>query len=156
MVKIAKGVSSAALSFIVVGVALPLALDYLARPLSSYLTLPPSSARWTVFVLIGAFLALTSFLQNGYSKGDFPWLFGKLGGGVADLALFYYLFLLLPSSAGSTGGVVESSGLIALLGLAVALSYGYLFLDFADARRNNRAKSAAEDSGGSSRVSSPA
>ncbi len=120
--KIAKGVSSAALSFIVVGVALPLALDYLARPLSSYLTLPPSSARWTVFALIGAFLALTSFLQNGYSKGDFPWLFGKLGGGVADLALFYYLFLLLPGSAGSTGGVVESSGLIALLGLAVALS----------------------------------
>ena len=83
--------------------------------------LPPSSARWTAFILLGASFAVTGFLRSAYSKGDLPWLFGKLGGGLVDLALFYYLFLLLPSSVASAGAVVESSGLVLLLGLAIAL-----------------------------------
>lgn len=135
MAKIAKGVGAAALNFLAVGVVLPLALDYLAGPLSSYISLPPPSSRWTAFILIGAALAATGFLQSAYSKGDFQWLFGRLGGGLVDLVLFYYLFLLIPSSASSAGVAVESSGLIALLVLAIALSYGYLFFDFFDARR---------------------
>ena len=136
--KIARGLSSAALDFLVVGVALPFALDYLAGPISAYVTLPPSSSRWAAFLLLGAALAATAFFRSAYSKGDFPWLFGRRGGAVVALALFYYLFLLLPSSIGSAAGVSESSGLVTLLGLAVALSYGYLLLDFVDARRSRR------------------
>jgi hypothetical protein len=143
LVKIANGLSSAALNLLAVGVALPLILDLLAVPLSSYIALPPSSARWTAFILFGACFAVTGFLRSAYSKGDFPWLFGRLGGGVVDLALFYYLFLLLPSSVASAGSVVESSGLLLLLGLAIALSYGYLILDFVDARQTKREKPAS-------------
>ncbi len=139
LLKIARGLSSAAFDFVAVGVAIPLALEFLAGPLSSYVSLPPSTSRWTAFILLGAALAATGFLQSAYSKGDFQWLFGKLGGAVVDLALFYYLFLLLPGSVGSArASVVESSGLVVLLGLAVVLSYGHLFLDFADARQTRR------------------
>ncbi|MDA4117325.1 MAG: hypothetical protein OK455_03170 [Thaumarchaeota archaeon] len=131
--KIARGVLSAALDFLVIGVVLPLALDYLSPLISSYVSLPPSSSRWLAFILFGALFAVTGFLQNGYSKGDFPWLFGKIGGGLVGLGFFYYLFLLLPSSSGSTS--VESTGLLLLIVLAIALSYGYLILDFIDARQ---------------------
>lgn len=141
MVRVARGISSAAINFVVLGIVLPFALNYFSSQISSYIALPPPSEIWAVFLLFGAVFAVTGFLQNGYSKGDFAWLFGKVGGGLAGIALFYYLFLLLPSSVGSAG--VEGSGLLLLVGLAIALSYGYVVFDFMDARRKNNAKKAA-------------
>ena len=139
MVKIWKGASTAALRFLVVGIGIPLVLDYASPLISTYITLPPSSARWTAFVLFGALFALTAFLQNGYSKGDYPWLGGKIGGGLVNGGFYYYIFLLLPSSLGSLGSEsIQSSGLLLLIYLAIALSYGYLVFDFIDARRKNR------------------
>lgn len=141
--KVAKGISSAAINFVAVGVIIPFALNYFSPQISKYIALPPPSQIWVVFILFGIVFAITGFLQSGYSKGDFPWLFGKIGGGLAGIALFYYLFLLLPSSVGSTG--VESSGLIGLVVLAILLSYGYLVFDFLDARRKNKARKAEMD-----------
>lgn len=137
MVKIAKGIGSALLPFVVVGVAFPYLLEYLAPTISTYIQLPPAGEVWAAFVLFGALFAVASFLQNAYSKGEFPWLFGKVGNGVVDLVFFTYLFLLLPKGVGSEG--VESTGLLSLIYLAVALSYAYLVLDFFDARRSRTA-----------------
>jgi hypothetical protein len=133
-VKIGKGISSAAIRFVVVGIVFPYLLEYFSPAVSSYLQLPPPSAVWVAFILIGALFAVTSFLQNAYSKGEFPWLFGKIGGGIASIVLFTYIFLLLPKTVGSAG--VQSTGLLSLIYLAVALSYCYLVLDFVDARRS--------------------
>ncbi len=140
--KIVNGVSAAALRFVVVGVAFPLLLDYFSPTISKYVALPPSSARWAVFIIFGALFAVAAFLQNAYSKGDYPWLFGKIGGGVVNMGFYYYVFLLLPSSLGSEG--IESSGLLLLIYLAIALSYGYLVFDFFDARRTKREKADAD------------
>lgn len=133
MVKTAKGISSAAVRFVVVGVAFPYLLEYFSPTISTYLQLPPASEVWEAFVLLGSLFAVTSFLQNAYAKGDFPWLFGKIGGGVVDIIFFTYLFLLLPKGVGSEG--IQSTGLLSLIYLAVALSYTYLVLDFFDVRR---------------------
>jgi len=138
LVKIAKGISSAAVRFLVVGIAFPYVLEYFSPTISTYLQLPPPSEVWEVFILMGALFAVTSFLQNAYSKGDFPWLFGKIGNGVVSVIFFTYLFLLLPNGVGSAG--IQSTGLLSLIYLAVALSYGYLILDFWDARRTKGAK----------------
>ena len=138
LVNIAKGISSAALRFVVVGVAFPYLLEYFSPTISTYLQLPPPGQVWAVFILIGALFALTSFLQKAYSKGDFPWLFGKIGSGIVSVIFFTYLFLLLPNNVGSAG--VQSTGLLSLIYLAVGLSYGYLILDFADARRSRNAR----------------
>jgi len=145
-VKLLKGIRSAALNFVAVGILIPYALNYFAPTISTYIALPPPSQIWTVFILFGVVFAITGFLQNGYSKGDFPWLFGKIGGGLAGVALFYYLFLLLPSSVGVGSTGIESSGLIDLVILAIALSYGYLVFDFWDARRKNKSKKAEMES----------
>ncbi len=134
MVNVEKGVSNAVVRLLVVGIALPFLLEYFAPTFSTYLQLPPSDQIWLVFLLLGTLFAVTSFLQNAYSKGDFPWLFGKIGSGVATLVFFTYLFLLLPNTVGSAG--VQSTGLLSLIYLAVALSYAYLILDFVDARRS--------------------
>ncbi len=141
--KLSKGISSAVVIFVLIGVVIPLALDYLSPLFAGYLKLPPSTERWEVFILFGALFAVTSFCRNGYSKGDYPWLFGKIGGGLVDIALFYYIFLLLPSSLGSAlgSGGIESSGLIYLVVLALVCSYGYTVFDFIDARRTNSSKS---------------
>jgi hypothetical protein len=144
LVKIFNGVASAALNFVGVGLVAPYVLNYLSPRISSYITLPPPSQIWDAFILFGAVFAVTGFLQSGYSKGEYPWLFGKVGGGLLGLAFFYYLFLLLPSSVGSEG--VEGGGLILLVGLAIALSYGYLAFDFLDARRKIKANKVAMDS----------
>jgi len=144
MLKIAKGVTSAALNFVAVGIVLPLAVDYFAPTISSYIALPPSSARWTAFLLFGALFAVTAFLRNGYAKGDFPWLFGKVGGGLVTIGFLYYLFLFLPSAVGGAGSV-ESTGLLVLIVLAVVLGYGYLIFDFTDARRTNKQKISEEE-----------
>jgi hypothetical protein len=141
MAKIAKGLSSAVVSFAVVGVAFPYLLEYFSPQISSYVHLPPPDDVWGVFIAIGAMFALTSFLQNAYAKGEFPWLFGKLGSGVVTLALYIYLYSLLPSTLGSTG--IQYSDLLYLIVLAVVLSYGYLIFDFMDARRKLNAGRAA-------------
>ena len=133
---IAKGLSQAILDFLVVGVGLPFLTEYLAPTLSSYVTLPPASEVWDVLLLLGSLMAAAGFLRNAYSKGQYPWLVGRIGGGLVELVVFYFFFLLVPHSLGSAG--VESSGLIALAALAVVLSYGYLVLDFFDARRTSR------------------
>jgi predicted permease len=132
--KLAKGILSAAAAFLVVGVALPYLLEYFSQDISSYVRLPPADELWAVFLALGAAFAVTGFLQNAYSKGDYQWLFGRLGRGIVSIALFTYLLSLLPSSVGPAG--IETSGLLYLIYLAVALSYGYLILDFYDARRS--------------------
>ena len=142
MAKIAKGISSAAVRFLVVGVAFPYLLEYFSPTISSYIQLPPPGQVWAAVVLFGAMFAVTSFLQSAYSKGDFPWLFGKIGSGLASIAFFTYVFLLLPKNAGAAGlgsAGIQSTGLLSLISLAVALSYVYLILDFADARRSRKA-----------------
>jgi hypothetical protein len=136
--KIAKGILSAAAAFLLVGVAFPYLLEYFSPEISSYVRLPPAEELWAVFLAIGAAFAVTTFLQNAYSKGDYPWLFGRLGRGIVSIALFTYLFSLLPSSLGSSG--MQASGMLYLIYLAVALSYGYLILDFYDARRSRTFK----------------
>ena len=134
MAKIAKGVSSAAFRLVVVGIAIPYLIEYFAPTISTYLQLPPANEVWAVFILMGCLFAVTGYLQNAYSKGDYPWLFGKIGSGLAEAVFFTYLFLLLPNGVGSAG--IQSTGLLTLIYLAVALSYGYLVLDFYDARRS--------------------
>jgi len=143
MAKIAKGVSSAAVRFVVVGIAFPYLLEYFSPTISTYLQLPPANEVWAVFILIGSLFAVTGYLQNAYSKGDYPWLFGKIGSGLAEVVFFTYLFLLLPNSVGSAG--IKSIGLLSLIYLAVALSYGYLILDFFDARRSRPFKQVETD-----------
>lgn len=142
--KIAKGVSSAAVRFVVVGIALPYLLEYFSPTIASYIQLPPPDQIWEALILIGALFAVTSFLQNAYSKGDFPWLFGKIGGGVMNIVFFTYIFLLLPKNFGSSGIVgsagIQSAGLLSLIYLSVGLSYLYLVLDFWDARRSKNVK----------------
>jgi len=137
--KLARGITSAILNFVTIGIVIPFALDYVSPLLSAYITLPSSAERWEIFIVFGALFAFTAFCRNGYSKGDYPWLVGKIGGGLVDIGLFYYLFQLMPSSLGSAAGI-ESSGLIYLAGLAVVCSYGYTIFDFIEARRTNIAK----------------
>jgi hypothetical protein len=138
LVKIAKGISSAAVRFFAVGIIFPYLLEYFSPTISSYVQLPPPREVWAVFILMGALFAVTGFLQNAYSKGDFPWLFGKIGGGIVSIIFFTYLFLLLPKTVGSAG--IQSTGLLSLIYLSVALSYCYLILDFVDARRSRASK----------------
>jgi hypothetical protein len=134
LVRIAKGILSAAVAFLVVGVAFPYLLEYFSAEISSYVLLPPADEVWAVFLAIGAVFAVTGFLQSAYSKGDYPWLLGRLGRGIVSIVLFTYLFSLLPNSIGSSG--FQTLDLLYLIYLAVALSYGYLILDFFDARRS--------------------
>jgi len=143
--KVFKGLGSAALNFVIVGIVIPEVLLAFAPNFSTYIKLPPSTEIWEVFLLFGVLFAVTGFCLNGYSKGEFPWLFGKIGGGLVDIGLFYFLFLLIPGSL-SAGGTtsIESSGLIYLVGLAVVLSYGYIVLDFMDARRSLAARSSLQ------------
>lgn len=115
---------------------MPLALDYLNPYISKYVTLPPSYDRWLAFVAFGVLFAATAFFQNAYSKGEYRWLFGKIGGGAVAIAFYSYLLLFLPSAAGA--GTIQASGLITLIYLAMALSYVYLIFDFFDARRSRR------------------
>jgi hypothetical protein len=140
MVKIANGVWSAAVRFFVVGIAVPYLVEFFSPTISKYIQLPAPSLVWGALVIIGALFAVMGFLMNAYSKGDFPWLFGKVGNGLVEAFLFTYLFLLLPNSLSSSGvsAGVDSSGLLTLVYLAVALSYAYLILDFADARRTKK------------------
>ncbi|HUI01265.1 MAG TPA: hypothetical protein VLX56_06515 [Nitrososphaerales archaeon] len=148
MAKIAKGIGNAAARFLVIGVAIPYAVEYFAPTIGSYIKLPPATEVWEALILLGALFAVTSFLQTAYSNGEFPWLFGKIGAGLVDALLFTYLFLLLPNSFGSSGvGTgVQSSGLLTLVYLAVALSYGYLILDFVDHRRSRAQNPTAQAS----------
>jgi hypothetical protein len=134
LVKTTKGVLSAVTAFLVVGVVFPYLLEYFSPKISSYLLLPPADEVWAVFLAIGAVFAVTGFLQSAYSKGDYPWLFGRLGRGIVSIVLFTYLFSLLLNSASSAG--FQTSDLLYLIYLAIALSYGYLILDFFDARRS--------------------
>ena len=143
MAKIAKGVGSAFVRFFLIAIIVPYVLEYLAPTISTYLQLPPANEVWTVFILVGSLFAVTGYLQNAYSKGDYPWLFGKIGSGLTEAIFFTYLFLLLPNSVGSAG--VQSTGLLFLIYLAVALSYAYLVLDFFDARRSRPFKPVETD-----------
>jgi len=144
LVKIARGIWSAAIRFVVVGVVFPYLLEYFSPSISSYVRLPPPAEVWAAFILIGGLYAVTSFLQNAYSKGDFHWLIGKVGGGIASIIFFTYLFLLLPKTVGSAG--IQATGLLSLIYRDVGLSYCYLILDFVDARRSRNAK--PKDAGG--------
>jgi len=131
--KLAAGVSSAAVRFVAVGMVFPYVLEYFAPTISQYVPMPPPQQIWTSLVLFGALFAVTSFLRTAYSKGDFPWLFGKIGGGLVNIAFFTFLFLFLPKTVGSAG--IQSTGLLSLIYVAVGLYYLSLVLDFIDARR---------------------
>lgn len=122
------------MAFLAVGVAIPYLLGYYRPQISAYVQLPPQGQIWAALVVIGGLFAVTGYLQNAYSKGDYPWLLGKLGRGFVGIAFFTYLFSLLPSSIGAAGKI-QTSDLLYLIYLAIALSYGYLVLDFYDARR---------------------
>ena len=137
LVKIAKGILNAAVAFFVVGIVFPYLIGYYRPQISSYVQLPPQNSMWSALIVIGALFAVTGFFLNAYSKGDFPWLFGRLGNGLVDIVFFTYMFSLLPSSIGSAAGI-QTSNLLYLIYLAVALSYGYLILDFWVARRKKR------------------
>jgi hypothetical protein len=146
MANLARGLTSAIVRFVLIGLAFPYAIEYFSPTISSYVKLPPSYDVWAALMLIGALYAASSFLQNAYSKGDYQWLLGTIIGGVASIALFTYLLLFLPTTVGSTTQM-RTTGLLYLIYLAVALSYGYLFLDFFDARRSRAAARApAQDS----------
>jgi hypothetical protein len=136
LANISKGILHGAVAFIAVGVVFPFLIGYFSPLISSYLKLPPQNSIWVAFIGIGILFALTSFLHNAYIKGDYPWLFGRLGSGIANLVLYIYIFALLPSSIGSSE--IQSSNLLLLIYLAIGLSYGYLILDFFDMRRNRR------------------
>jgi hypothetical protein len=131
--KLVAGVSSAAVRFVAVGIIFPYVLEYFAPTISSYVPMPPPDQVWISLIIFGALFAATSFLQTAYSKGDFPWLFGKIGGGIVNISFFTFLFLFLPKTVGSAG--IQSTGLLSLIYVAVGLSYLYLVLDFVDARR---------------------
>lgn len=137
--RLERGLLRAATNFAIVGVLFPYLLEYYSPQISSYVPLPPAYEVWAVFLAIGAGFAVTGFLQGAYSKGDYPWLFGKLASGVVSIAFFTFMFSLLPSSIGSAGEI-QASGLLYLIYLAVALSYGYLVLDFFEARRTKAFK----------------
>jgi hypothetical protein len=135
LANIANGLSRAALNFVVVGAALPYVIESFSSEISTYVSLPAPGEVWAVFVAIGAAFAVTGFLQHAYSKGEYPWLAGKLASGIVDIALFTYAYSLLPQSVGSASGGIQASDLLYLIYLAIALPYGYLVLDFFDARR---------------------
>jgi hypothetical protein len=136
LANIAKGLSRAVLNFVVVGAVLPYVIESFSTQISTYMPLPAPGEVWAVFVGIGAAFAVTGFLQHAYSKGEYPWLAGKLASGIVDIALFTYAYSLLPQSVGSASGGIQASGLLYLVYLAIALPYGYLVLDFFDARRH--------------------
>jgi len=136
LVKMVKGILNAAAAFLVVGVAFPYLIGYYRPQILSYVQLPPEEDIWAIFITIGALFAVTSFLQNAYTKGDFPWLFGRLGNGIVNVVFFTYMLSLLPGSLGSEG--IQTSNLLYVIYLAIALSYGYLILDFWVARRKKR------------------
>lgn len=139
MAKIAKGVLSAVPAFLVVGIGIPYLIGYFRPQILTYIKLPAQDSIWVALIAIGALLAVMGYLQTAYSKGDFPWLFGKLGNGIVNIGLFIYMYSLLPSSLGSLGSAeIQTSNLIYLVYLAVALSYGYLIMDFWVARRKKR------------------
>jgi hypothetical protein len=140
LANLAKGLMSAIVRFALIGVAFPFLIEYFSPTISSYVKLPPPYEVWAALILIGGLYAVSSFLQNAYSKGDYPWLMGTIMGGVASVALFTYLLLFLPTTVGSTQ--MQTTGLLYLIYLAVALSYGYLFFDFFDARRSKAAAQA--------------
>lgn len=134
--KILRGIGAAALRFVIVGIAVPFVAVSLAPSVSSYVKLPSSAEIWAVFLLFGSVFAVTSFLENAYSKGEYPWLGGKIGGGLAGWGLFYYLFSFIPSGMGSeTGAEISATGILVLVLLGVVFSYGYIVLDFYDHRR---------------------
>jgi hypothetical protein len=136
LAKIANGLSRAVLNFVAVGAVLPYVIESFSTEISTYVPLPPPGEVWAVFVAIGAAFAVTGFLQHAYSKGEYPWLAGKLASGIVDIALFTYAYSLVPQSIGSASGGIQASDLLYLVYLAIALPYGYLVLDFFEARRN--------------------
>src|SRR5579864_508676 len=135
MPKTARGIASGAFNFVIVGVVFPFLIEYFAAAISKYVPLPAASEVWTVFIVLGVAFAITGFLQRAYSKGEYPWLAGKLLSAVASIGFYTFVFSLIPSGARS-GGTIETSNLLYLIYLAIALAYGYLILDFYDARRN--------------------
>lgn len=140
MVKIAKGVSIAAVRFVILGVAVPYLIDMFQTQITRYLTLPPSGERWIIFGAFGAGFALTGFLQAAYLKGDYPWLLGKLAAGAVGFAFYSYIFLIIARPANlPTSQSYQLGGLLVLIYATIGLSYAYLFLDFFDVRRSRAA-----------------
>lgn len=132
MAKLSNGLVSAVPRFLIIGILFPFTLDYFYLEVSRFIALPPSFDRWITFVIFGSLFALVGFLQNAYKKGDYPWLFGKVGGGVVSLVFYSYLFLLLPRVSGSQS--IQVAGLLPLIYVAIGLSYLHLILDFFEAR----------------------
>ncbi len=149
MAKIARGLLVGVALFLVVGVVLPYLLDYASGFLSNYVTLPRPSERWLILLGLGGLFGATAFLQNAYSKGEYPWLFGRIGSGLTSMGFYYFVFLLLPGGGGSGGGnlglgvAVDATGLLLLVYLGIVLSYGYIVLDFFDYRHRKREASKA-------------
>lgn len=140
MPKNMKGLASAALVFVLVGILAPYVLQYFRPVAVRYITLPSTQEIWAVFIFFGVLFAIVEFLENAYVKGDYHWLAGKLGSGIVGLAFLSYIFFYMVGSSSIGSGGVEATGLVLLIYLSIGLSYLYLFLDFYDARGSRSVK----------------
>ncbi len=129
-----RGLISAVIVLVPVGILAPYVLQYFRPHFEKYITLPPSQEIWAMFLLFGALFALVEFLQNAYLKGDYHWLAGKLGSGIIGFAFLSYIFFYMVGSPSLGSAGVEATGLVLLISVSIGLSYLHLFLDFYDAR----------------------
>lgn len=108
MLKLQSGVSRAVLSFLLVGIVLPLLLNYL-EPLFATIGLPfhPPPLRWAVLIGLGVAVAVFEFLSGGFERRAWQWLVGQLG---ASFAWFLVLFYLIGPIYGMPPARIEFVG----------------------------------------------
>lgn len=136
-----QGIISAAFSFVLVGVVVPAAIDAYRASLGRFFEVPTPIELYGTFLIFGAAFAVATFIQTTSEKWQYRWLAAKLADTLIGLAFFYYLFITLAAgSLGSAASRVEDGGLLDLVYFAIALSYAYLLLDFAGARRVHMAE----------------
>ncbi len=145
-----RGVLSAAAAFILVGIVSPAFIDAYRVPLGRLFAVPPTAQLWERFLLFGTLFAVANFVEASSEKWQYRWFLARLADGVIGLAFFYYvLSSLVGGTLGPTESRVQDGGLLDLVYLAIALSYVYLLLGFAGARRGHAASLRANNFSGS-------